>query len=127
MRAVNVSQDEFEQLVADAWDALPSQFQERLENVDVVVEEWPSSSALKRAGVQHPTQLLGLYQGVPLSKRGRRYNLRLPDKITLYRQPILLRVGSVDALPALITHVLRHEVAHYFGIDDLRLKELGAY
>jgi predicted Zn-dependent protease with MMP-like domain len=127
MRVVNVSQDKFEQLVTDAWDALPPQFQERLENVDVVVEEWPSPSALERAGVQHPTQLLGLYQGVPLSKRGRRYNLRLPDKITLYRQPILLRVSNADALPALITHVLRHEIAHYFGIDDLRLKELGAY
>ncbi len=127
MQPGKVTKEDFEQLVAEAWDTLPPQFQARLDNVDVVIEEWPDPATLQRASVRHPTQLLGFYQGVPLTKRGARYNLRLPDKISLYRQPILLRTRNRDELPAVIAHVLRHEIAHYFGIDDLRLQELGAY
>ncbi|MGC9398849.1 MAG: metallopeptidase family protein [Anaerolineae bacterium] len=127
MHPEEISRKRFEQWVEEAWRALPPQFQERLENVDVVIEEWPSPAALRRAGMHHPAQLLGLYQGVPLSRRGARYNLQLPDKISLYRRPILMRARRAEEVPALIAHVLRHEIAHYFGIDDLRLKELGAY
>lgn len=127
MQPGRVTKEAFEQLVADAWAAVPQQFQARMDNVDLVIEEWPDPATLRRAGVRHPAQLLGFYQGVPLPKRGARYNLRLPDKISLYRQPILLRARDRNELAAMITRVLRHEIAHYFGIDDLRLQELGAY
>ena len=127
MHSGKITREDFEQLVAEVWDALPPQFHARLENVDIVIEEWPDSATLERAGGRHPTQLLGFYQGVPLTKRGARYNLRLPDKISLYRQPILLQARDHDELIVVITRVLRHEIAHYFGIDDMRLQELGAY
>lgn len=127
MRPGKITKADFEQLVTEAWDALPPQFHARLENVDVVIEEWPDPATLQRAGARNPTQLLGFYRGVPVTKRGTRYNLRLPDKISLYRQPILLRAQDRDDLTTIITRVLRHEIAHYFGIDDARLQELGAY
>ena len=127
MHPGSVTKEVFERLVREAWDAVPPQFQERMENVDLVIEEWPDPATLHRAGVRHPAQLLGFYQGVPLSKRGARYNLRLPDKISLYRQPIMLQSQNLRHLSDVIAHVLRHEIAHYFGIDDVRLQELGAY
>jgi len=118
---------EFERLVAEAVDALPDAFRQRMDNVAVVVDDWPDPETMRRAGVRHPAQLLGFYHGVPQSQRTHRYGLVLPDKITLYRQPILMRCRTVEEVRALVAHVLRHELAHHFGIDDGRLSQLGAY
>jgi predicted Zn-dependent protease with MMP-like domain len=118
---------DFERLVAEALDGLPEVFRERLENVEIVVEEWPDRQTLQLAGVKHPAELLGFYHGVPLTERGQGYNLVLPDRISLYRQPILMQCRTPEEVRATVRHVFRHEVAHYFGIDDDRLRELGAY
>jgi len=118
---------DFKRLVAQALDSLPNVFQEQLDNVSVVVEEWPDPETMQRAGVAHPAQLLGFYHGVPLTKRTRNYGLVLPDKISIYRQPILMRCRTREEVRATIGRVLRHEIAHHFGIDDERLWELGAY
>jgi predicted Zn-dependent protease with MMP-like domain len=117
----------FEQVVAETLDALPEAYRQRLDNVDVVVEDWPDAATLRQAGVRHPAQLLGFYHGVPLTKRSHNYGLVLPDKISLYRRPIEMRCRTVDELRVTIGHVLRHELAHHFGIDDQRLHEIGAY
>jgi len=117
----------FESLVAEAIDALPEFFQAKLDNVEVVVEDWPDAATLRRAGVQHSTQLLGFYYGVPQTRRTHHYGLVLPDKITLYRRPIELRCRTVDEARQMTYSVLRHEIAHHFGISDARLRELGAY
>jgi predicted Zn-dependent protease with MMP-like domain len=117
----------FEKLVEEAWDALPDSFRERLDNVEVIVEEWPNAETLRLAKVRHPSQLLGFYHGVPLTGRTRGYHLVAPDRISLYRQPILLQCHSEEEVRALVPHVLRHEIAHHFGISDARLHELGAY
>jgi predicted Zn-dependent protease with MMP-like domain len=119
--------DTFERLVAQALDNLPAEIRERLDNVDVVVEDWPDSATLRRAGVRHPTQLLGYYHGVPQTKRTRSYGLVLPDKITIYRRPIEMRSRSIHEMRATISHVVQHELAHHFGIGDDRLREIGAY
>jgi predicted Zn-dependent protease with MMP-like domain len=119
--------DEFDKLVEDAWDALPATFRSQLRNVEVVVEEWPDAETLKMAHVHHPAGLLGFYHGVPLPARGQGYSLVTPDKISLYRQPILLQCRTMQEVPAAIAHVLQHEIAHHFGISDARLRELGAY
>jgi predicted Zn-dependent protease with MMP-like domain len=119
--------DAFDELVEQAWDGLPEQFRAQLNNVEVVVEEWPDAETLRLAGVRHPAALLGFYHGVPLTTRRQGYNLVAPDKISLYRQPILLQCRTLDELRDTITHVLRHEIAHHFGIGDDRLRELGAY
>lgn len=117
----------FERLVAEAVDALPSAVRERFDNVAVVVEDWPDRETMRTAGVRHPTQLLGFYHGVPQTKRTHNYGLTLPDKVSLYRRPIELRSRSAAHVRANIQRVLRHEIAHHFGIGDDRLHELDAY
>ncbi len=117
----------FEQLVAEALDALPSPFREKLDNVEVVVEDWPDRETLRSAGVRHPAQLLGFYHGIPQTRRTHNYSLVLPDKISIYRRPIELRCRTPEEVRATVNHVLRHEIAHHFGISDARLREIGAY
>jgi predicted Zn-dependent protease with MMP-like domain len=122
-----MGQDLFEQFVAEALDTLPEFFQQKMENVQVVVEDWPDPETMRRAGIEHPSQLLGFYHGVPRTKRTHNYGLVLPDKISIYRQPIMMRCRNWEEVLRMVHHVLRHEVAHHFGIDDERLREIGAY
>ena len=117
----------FERLVAEALDALPEEFREKLDNVEIVVQEWPDRETMRRAGVRHPSQLLGFYHGVPQTRRSHHYGLVLPDKISIYRRPILMHYRTADEIRRAIHRVLRHEVAHHFGLDDDRLWEIGAY
>ncbi len=117
----------FEQIVAIALESLPDFFRERLENIEVTVENWPDSYTLQLAKVRHPAELLGFYHGVPLAQRSLGYNLVLPDKITLYQQPIEMRCRTREELCAMVSHVLKHEIAHHFGLDDQQLREIGAY
>jgi predicted Zn-dependent protease with MMP-like domain len=117
----------FDQYVDEAWEALPDDFRRELRNIEIAVEEWPDQETLRLARLRNPANLLGFYHGVPLPERGQGYHLVLPDKITLYRQPILLRCRTDEELRALVHRVLRHEIAHYYGISDRRLRELGAY
>lgn len=117
----------FEQLVAEALEALPEVFRSRLENVEIVVEDWPDRRTMRLAGVRSPADLLGFYHGVPLTHRTSNYMLVLPDRISIYRQPILMRCRTLEEVRAMVTQTLRHEIAHYFGIDDERLEEIGAY
>lgn len=124
----------FEQIVAQAMDSLPDEFREALENIEVVVKDRPSRDELShfegREGLpkgKGRILLLGLYQGVP---KGRRetlfYSGVLPDKITLFRGSIeRLCRGDERAMEAQIGRTLLHEIGHYFGIGDPRLRELG--
>ena len=119
-----MDRERFRELVAQAIDALPEEFRERLENVDVVVADWPSRSQLARVGLTERQTLLGLYQGVPLTKRGR-YGMVTPDKITVFRKPIedRCRGGETD-ITAEIGRVVRHEIAHHFGTGEARLRQI---
>jgi predicted Zn-dependent protease with MMP-like domain len=120
-------QDAFDHLVADAIDALPESFREKLDNVEILVEDWPDRETLRVAGLRRPEDLLGFYHGVPLTQRPYDYGLTLPDKISIYREPILAHCRTWEEVRAMAERVVRHEVAHYFGIDDERLHEIGAY
>jgi predicted Zn-dependent protease with MMP-like domain len=122
-----MNRQNFEHLVAQALDELPQEFQDKLDNVEVIVEDWPDQETMRRAGVPHPAALLGFYHGIPQTKRSHRYTLVLPDKISIYRRPIEMRCRTVDEVRATIRRVLRHEIAHHFGLDDARLREIGAY
>lgn len=115
----------FRDMVARAIDELPPRFREAIDNVDIVIAGRPSRAGLRRAGLRAGDTLLGLYQGTPLTQRGEGYHLVLPDKITLYRQSIEAACRSDDELVAEVRKTLLHELAHYFGIDDPRLTELG--
>ena len=118
----------FEQLVAEALDDLPPFFQEKLDNVEVLVQPWPTPHELRSVGLSRGHMLLGLYSGVPLTERTHAYNLVPPDTITLFQGPIELVAGSDhEAIREQVRHTVVHEIAHYFGISDERLHELGAY
>jgi predicted Zn-dependent protease with MMP-like domain len=106
----------FERLVAESLDGLPAWVRERLDNVEVLIEDDPPPG-------QH---LLGLYEGIPLTERGTGYTWTLPDRITLYRRPIEQQAGpDEEAVREVVAETVVHEVAHFFGIDDERLEELG--
>ena len=117
--------EKFYNLVMKAIDELPPEFHDRLENVDVVVEDWPSPAQLARNKVKSRFSLLGLYEGVPHVKRGPGYGMVLPDKITIFRKPIEARCHSLQEVEEEVGKVVRHEIAHHFGISDERLRELG--
>lgn len=117
----------FQRLVSEALEGLPDEIREKLDNVDIVVADWPDQGTLQRAGLQHPVQLLGFYHGVPQTKRRHHYGLVLPDKITVYRGPIEMQSSTTEQTRAIVRRVVRHEIAHHLGIDDERLREIGAY
>jgi len=119
--------EQFEELVAQVVNELPEFFQERLDNVDVIVEEFPDRHTMRLARARSPYDLLGFYHGVPLTERTTNYGLVAPDKISIYRRPIEIQCRSDEELRAMIRRVVLHEIAHHFGISDNRLRDIGAY
>jgi len=117
----------FEELVAEALDDLPPDIQEKLENVEVVVEWQPTPVQLHHLGLRPGHTLFGLYEGVPLTGRTSHYGLVLPDKITIFRQPIEAHCRSDEQVRQVVRRTVLHELAHHFGISDERLRELGVY
>ena len=116
--------EQFEALVVRAIDNLPPEFQRKLENVDIVVENWPTPMQLRQTKHSYPIQLLGLYQGVPQTRRGRSYGLVLPDKISIFQKPIEAQCRFNDEIEAKIGEVVRHEIAHHFGLDEKTLRKI---
>lgn len=113
---LDVSTEEFEDLVAEALDTIPPELAKLIDNVVVLVED--------EAPIDNP-DLLGVYEGTPLTERGGWYAGVLPDTIRLFRLPILRICDSYDDVVDEVQVTVVHEVAHYFGIDDDRLHELG--
>jgi predicted Zn-dependent protease with MMP-like domain len=120
----NMERQKFEVLVFRAVEALPPEFRSNLENVDIIVEDWPSPNQISQLGLIYKSQLLGLYEGVPQTKRGSRYNLVLPDKITIFQKPIEMKCRSEKEIEREIGRVIRHEIAHHFGIGDATLYKI---
>lgn len=116
--------EDFEALVFKALTRLPRRFRSRLDNVGIVIQDWPTPEQLEKAAVKGRYGLLGLYEGIPLAARGASYNMVLPDKITIFRKPVERLGLKGEALEKEITDIVRHELAHHFGIGDERLAEL---
>lgn len=114
----------FEQLVMKAVKGLPQRFKKKMENIAVVVEDWPSRQILSSMGIRRRDNLLGLYQGVPYPKRGYDYGNVLPDKITIYQRPIESLCRTDDEIKTKIQEVIVHEIGHYFGLTEQKLAEL---
>jgi predicted Zn-dependent protease with MMP-like domain len=106
---------------------LPETFRDRITNLEFVVEDRASSDDYARVGGSRGRTLLGVYRGIPLPRRGRRYQMALPDRIVIFQQPIQRLARSEADLTERVRHVVQHEVAHYFGISDERLREIDAY
>ena len=113
---MELSAAEFESLVAVALDEIPPELAGLVENCVILVEDDPPEDA---------PDLLGLYEGVPLTERGVTYTAPLPDRIFIFRRPILAACDSYEEVVDEVRITVVHEVAHYFGIDDERLHELG--
>jgi predicted Zn-dependent protease with MMP-like domain len=121
-----IGPEAFEELVADVIDALPDDFRERMDNVEVVVEEWPTREEMRSVGLRPGETLFGLYQGIPRTRRTTSYNLVLPDKISIFRGPLMTACGhNPTRLREEVRRVVLHEIAHHFGIGEQRLRELG--
>jgi predicted Zn-dependent protease with MMP-like domain len=121
---MKLTREEFEEAVVSALKGLPKFIKEKMENVDVVVESRASREVLNEMGLRSPSELLGLYQGVPLDRRGFYYGNVLPDKITLFQIPIESICRTKEEVGEKIRDVVIHEVGHYFGLNDKKLREL---
>lgn len=122
------SRARFEQIVAEALDSIPDALWALIDNVAVLVEEWPNPDQLASVGLRNPRALLGLYEGIPLTSRTHNYGIVSPDRVTIFRRPIYAACGpNEQAIHDQIRRTVLHEIAHHFGISDARLIELGAY
>lgn len=114
-------------MVAEAVHGLPEEFRERIANVEFVVEEWARPEDFARMDLAPGSTLLGVYRGVPLTKRGAHYNMAVPDRIAIFMGPLARMARDEADLAERVGRVVRHEIAHYFGISDERLREIDAY
>lgn len=112
---LDIPPEEFEDLVAEALDEIPDELARLVDNVVIVVEDDSPEGE----------SLLGLYEGIPLTERGASYAGVMPDRITVYRRPILAICDTTDDVLDEVHITVVHEIAHHFGIDDARLHELG--
>ena len=122
-----MDREKFEELVDKAVKSLPEEFLNHLDNVDVLVAEQPTQSQLRKSRLKANQILLGLYEGVPQTRRGTSYGMVLPDKITIFQKTIEAKCRNDEEILAEIEHVVKHEIAHHFGISDARLREIGRY
>jgi predicted Zn-dependent protease with MMP-like domain len=122
---IKLDQKEFEEAVVSALRSLPKMMKKKMENVDVVVEDRASQELLEDMDLRSPYHLLGLYQGIPYDRRGFYYGNVLPDKITLFKDPIERLCRTREEVEEKVREVVIHEVGHYFGLNDERLRELS--
>jgi len=112
--------DQFEKLVQEAINSLPSEFAKKLDNVSIVVQEAPSYYQLTKTNLPQNSLLFGLYEGVPKTKRAN-YSGVLPDKITIFKNSILQVSYSLDDVREKVRSVVMHEIGHHFGLTDAQL------
>ncbi len=118
-----MSPDEFDRLVAAAYARIPGRFRRRLKNVALLVEAEPTAAQLARAGVRGPHgTLLGLYEGRPLTQRSVFEPFAMPDRITIFQGPHERMARTPEHLAQLVADTVWHEVAHYFGMDELQVR-----
>jgi predicted Zn-dependent protease with MMP-like domain len=121
---MHLSDSAFRRLVDEALDQVPEEFRPYLKGVPVVIEDWAPDKLLDALGIPEDETLYGLYSGHPITE-GLPGSGELPPRITIYRGPLLEDCADYDDLRDEVTTTLLHEIAHHFGIDEGRLKELG--
>lgn len=119
--AGNVTREQFDKSVAEALDRIPEIFQAKLKNVEILVEDFTDRETLQSLGLESEWNLLGLYVGIPVTHQSFFSANVLPDRIYLFRKPIVRAAGSPDHVPEVISGVIMHEVGHHFGFSDEEL------
>ncbi len=122
--SMEISNDQFEQLINQSMDELPQEYIRGMKNVAVTFDDLPSPEQRQKQQLRQNQTLFGLYEGIPLTKRGSGYNLVLPDKITIFKGPISQASPDLIALKRQVKHTLWHEIAHHFGLDHDRIHEI---
>jgi predicted Zn-dependent protease with MMP-like domain len=117
-----MTDEEFEQLVNAGIEAIPQRFLDLLNNVAVTIEHEPSAEQLAKHNLTRGQTLLGLYEGVPQSRRGVNYTAVLPDKITIFRGPILSLADTPEKIKQMVKDTVWHEIAHHFGMDEIEVR-----
>lgn len=117
----------FTDLIERAVNSLPEKFLRAMNNIDIVVKPLPGAEEKRASGTMYGKMMLGLYQGVPLSKRNSNYSRVLPDKITIYKKNIEKLCTSEKEVVHLVKRTVEHELAHHFGFSDRQLKDLNLY
>ena len=121
----SISREQFQNLVLQALSDLPEDVRHSLQNVDVVVDDVASMSQIVGTGIENAMDLLGLYEGIPLTERYG-YDMVLPDKVTLFQKPIESICDTQEQMAEEISKTLIHEIAHHFGLDDDHIDRLGS-
>ena len=121
----SISREQFQNLVLQALSDLPEDIRHSLQNVDVVVDDVASMSQIVGTGIENAMNLLGLYEGIPLTERYG-YDMVLPDKVTLFQKPIESICDTQEQMAEEISKTLIHEIAHHFGLDDDHFDRLGS-
>lgn len=120
----DISDTEFEELMSEALDALPEKYVAGLNNVLITYEDEPTAEQREALKLHCNQTLFGLYQGIPRTQRGNGYNMVLPDKITLFKRPILHVSPTLEELKRQIHNTLWHEIAHHYGLDHDQIHSL---
>jgi predicted Zn-dependent protease with MMP-like domain len=124
MGIMQIDDQQFEAIVAQALDELPEKYVTNLNNVAIVYADEPDQNQRHKLKLHCNQSLYGLYEGVPLTKRGSGYNLVLPDKITIFKNPLTAASQDIAQLKANVKHTLWHEIAHHFGLGHDRIHQL---
>lgn len=120
---VQMSVEEFQELVDQSIDQIPEEFKSKLDNVDIGVEIWPTFEDMRSIRAHPGTILFGLYKGIPKTKRGLYYSNVLPDKITIFAGPILSMNNSREEAKEQIKRTVIHEIGHYFGMSEESIRK----
>lgn len=114
---MNIPQEQFEKIVEEALDNLPDKFKEKMHNVAIVVADFPTSAQLGKTKRDNKYSLLGLYEGYVQSRR-LNFGVVLPDKITIFRAPLMQTSNNIEECKRNIEDTVKHEIAHHFGSDE---------
>ena len=119
-----ITDDQFSNLIGECMDELPAQYVIGMKNVLVTYEDEPTEEQRRKQKLQPYQTLYGLYEGVPLTKRNAAYQFVVPDRITIFKQPMLRNANNLVKLKAQVKHTLWHEIAHFYGLDHEMIQEI---
>lgn len=121
---IQISDEDFDEIISKAIDALPERFLEHLNNVAIISEDFPSEEQRTKLHLFHGQTLYGLYEGIPLTRRGTNYSFVLPDKITIFRGPIMNNALDIKDLTMAVRTTVWHEIAHFYGLNHEQIDKI---